>query len=133
MNPRYPYGPQIVFTDGTTTPFRHYITPAMDTSQIKSVRASHKICCATHQTGLKTQPFYEISDDAITWTQSGSYVLGSIETGDGEQDGSSFTDISSDIWAKRFVRFGVAAYNDTAASTAKELATALLRLEFRAQ
>ena len=134
MAQEFPHGPTTIWTDGSAaTKFRHFMTGPMATSKMKSVRANYRICCVTHQTGLLHQVYYEVSDDGINWTQSGSWVLGSsTEDGDGDFNTGTFADISSNIWTYRYVRFGIECYNYETASTAKEFATALLRMEFRA-
>ena len=130
----YPNGPTSIWTNGTAaTKYRHFLTGPMATAKMKSVRARYRICCATHQTGLLHRVYYEVSDDAISWTQNAAWVLGTgAEEGDGDFNTGTFADISSNIWTYRYVRFGIECYNDEGESTDKEFATALLGVDLRA-
>jgi hypothetical protein len=101
----------------------HPLTEALPSARVKSARVSIEL---RQRTGnLVVQVYYEYSADGLSW--SGATVVGSSQGDNGVTSATTFTDVSSG--AKRFIRWGIRAWNSS--GTSLNLGNASARIETR--
>lgn len=119
----------IIFSLGSTgTKVFHPLTPAMDGTNISSVRVALRMESTTGD--LQATLAIQSSDDGDNWG-SASDVSGSPTVDDNETlFGNSFLSIATPTATCKYFRLGVNAWNISGSN--RELAYISMRLEFRA-
>ena len=127
------WGPVRVWTLGSETDLFHPLSPILETTDIKTVRPRLELRQTTGN--LTASAAFELSADGITWsaqtTIGGGTPVCSADANEIVQ-ADEFTDVSTALFAARFVRFGVHVRNtDDGVTTDKEMANVSMVLDVR--
>lgn len=102
------YGPDTVFSDGTTTPMFVPLSDPLASAGLLNARVSTELVATSGQ--CKVRPALRWSDDGVVWGPSSSIVAGYRST-IGIDYGSAYLDLTILGTPKPWIQFGVEVAN----------------------
>ena len=118
------FGPQAVWTDGTTTAIFHPMSEPMESAGLLNVRAAVEL--RQDSGDCEIQAAAQYSDDGVSWTDAVK-LIGALQNGNGTTYPSTYTDITAAVTVRSYVRFGVNVKNGQAGAI--QLCNATIRVE----
>ncbi len=104
------FGPEPVWTDGTTNPTWHALSQPMSSAGLLKVRVSTEL--EETSANCKIRPAIRWSNDGISWDSDVNLVAG-YRTTVGSDFGSTYIDLMALGTPKPWVQFGVQAANNS--------------------
>lgn len=102
------FGPDTVFSDGTTSPIFVSLGEGLSSAALINVRVSTELTATSGN--CKVRPALRWSDDGIAWS-SPSAIVATYRSTSGIDYGSTYVDITALGTPKPWVQFGVEAAN----------------------
>ncbi len=122
----YLFGPEVIFTDGSTSDVFMPLSQPMPSAGLVNIRIYLEVTEATGGTNLRTRPALRYSGDGVGWDPAVAINTNYIQ-GSATQPGSTFVDISALGTPKPWIQFGVQVHNFNA--NPYEIAHAVLLVE----